>query len=145
MSDIISPNYSKGCAGNEPDDCEKPDDSKPDDSPIFSVPIKEKRQEMNQSDTETSPNSTIPIAEKSETPTNKEEETDATSLGNTSVRAEQKSEVFKTSDDSRQEKRREKKERRLRQRLTSIKQSEQVIGQKQATNTVFRKPTESFS
>ena len=77
--------------------------------PISSVPIKEKRREMNQSNTETSPISTVPIAEKSETPTNKEEDTEATSLGTTSVRAEQKSEVVENSDDSRQEKRRSKR------------------------------------
>ena len=53
--------------------------------------------------------STVRVAEKSKTSPNKEAETEATSLGTTSVGAEQKSEVVKTSDHSRQEKRREKR------------------------------------
>ena len=64
---------------------------------------------MNQSQTEACPILSVTIEEKSETPPNKEKETEATSFGTTSVTAEQRSEVVKTSNNLRQEKRREKK------------------------------------
>ena len=81
----------------------------PDNCPISSVPIKEKRHEMNRSNSEACPISSVSIEEKSETPPNKEGETEAISLGTSSVRAEQKSEVVKTSDNLRQEKRKGKR------------------------------------